>query len=424
MATVGVLDIYAMGRCVGHLYDEQPLRFRYAPQWLTWPQARAIAPEIALGDDDHAGEHVLAYFENLLPEGRIRHYLSISRHASTVFGLLRSVAGDTASGLTILPQGEKPAPPRYRPTTWADIARRLQSAVAPALVTENVHGTRVSLAGAQDKLLLTVMPDGSPTIPEGTAPSTHILKPDIRALDGVWLSALNETAMMKLAAALGLVAADVEYQSVTRSCLVRRYDRRPDGYGGLARLHQLDLCQLAGKPSDVKYENDGGPCLAQCREMLQRVGGTAQDMQRLVRWVFFNLFVGNNDSHAKNLSVMEDESRAWRLTPFYDLMCTAIYPGLSRQFAFRIGGETQPGKIGVAQVQALAQDLGFSRRYVLRAGQELALRLPAALAQVTAELRTQTRPGTEHTFLERLEQWIRGNTRKHVARWGLVAGGL
>ncbi|CAM3927981.1 type II toxin-antitoxin system HipA family toxin [Bordetella muralis] len=419
MATVDALDVYAAGRCVGRLFDEQPLRFRYDPAWLTWSEARPIAPSLGLGQQDHVGDHVLAYFENLLPEGHIRRFLSVSRHASTAFGLLRSVGGDTASGLTIVPQGEKPAPPGYRPTTWVDIAQQLQHAVIPALAAENAEGTRISLAGAQDKLLLMVLPDGVPAIPQGTAPSSHILKPDIRGLDGVWSSALNEAMVMKLASALGLQAAEVEYQPDTRACLVRRYDRRADGAGGLARLHQLDLCQLAGTPSAVKYESDGGPTLAQCREILRRMGVKAQDMQRFVRWVFFNLFVGNNDSHAKNLSVMQDTGDAWRMTPFYDLMCTAIYPGLSRRFAFRIGGEALPGKIGVEQLQGLSQDLGFSDRYVLRAGRELAEQLPAALGQVAAELRNQTRPGTEHTLLERLEQWIRSNTRKHVARWEL-----
>jgi len=418
MATVDALDVYAAGRCVGRLFDEQPLRFRYDPTWLAWSEARPIAPDLPLGEQDLVGDRVFAYFENLLPEGNLRRLLSVSRHASTVFGLLRTVGGDTASGVTILPQGEKPAPPSYRPTSWAEIAQRLQQTLVPALVAENAEGTRVSLAGAQDKLLLMVLPDGSPAIPEGTAPSTHILKPDIRGLDGVWSSALNETMVMKLAAALQLGAAEVEYQPDTRACLVRRYDRRPDGAGGLARLHQLDLCQLAGTPSEVKYEADGGPTLAQCREIMRRMGVTAQDVQRFVRWVLFNLFVGNNDSHAKNLSVIQDARDAWRLTPFYDLMCTAIYPGLSRQFAFRIGGEMLPGKIGVSQLQALGRDLGVSGRYVLRAGRELADELPAALEKVVAELRGQTRAGTEHTLLERLEQWIRGNTRKHVARWG------
>lgn len=108
---------------------------------------------------------------------------------------------------------------------------RLLDPAQPALVAENADGARISLAGAQDKLLLMVMPDGSPAWPEGAAPSTHILKPDMRGFDGVWSSALNETLVMQLAARLGLGVAEASLQPDTRACLVTRYDRAPDGAG-------------------------------------------------------------------------------------------------------------------------------------------------------------------------------------------------
>lgn len=74
----------------------------------------------------------------------------------------------------------------------------------------------------------------------------------------------------------------------------------------------------------------------------------ALDLRHLVQWVFFNLYTGNNDSHAKNLSIYELPGAGVRLTPFYDLMCTRIYPGLSREFAFSLGREVLPGQVGAA----------------------------------------------------------------------------
>ena len=419
--TVEVLDVYQADRRVGRLFDERPLRFIYDDAWLRWPDAHAISPEVTLRDGDHTGAAVHAFFENLLPEGPIRRFLQVSRHATTVFGLLRSVGGDTASGLTILPQGERPAPARYRAATWRDIAIRLQDTAIPALAAENADGARISLAGAQDKLLVTVMPDGSPAIPEGAATSSQILKPDIRWYDSVWASALNETLVMQLAARLGLGVAEAALQPDTRACLIRRYDRAPDGEGGLLRLHQLDLCQLAGKPSDVKYEADGGPSLAQCRDLLVRMAVGPADLKRFLQWVLFNLCVGNNDSHAKNLSVLLMPDGRYHLAPFYDLMCTSMYPGLARSFAFAVGGETKPGNIGQEQLLAMARDLGFSPRYVVTVAQALIDALLAALEPVQAELREQTMAGTETTLIDRLGQWIRANTRKHAKRWGLSA---
>ena len=417
MTTAGALDLYQADHKVGRLFNERPLRFVYEDAWLRQPGAHAISPSMPLRGGDHAGDAVHAYFENLLPEGHVRKFLQASRHATTVFGLLLSVGGDTASGLTILPQGERPAPPHLRAATWQEVAARLINAQVPALVAENAEGTRISLAGAQDKLLLTVMPDGSPAIPEGTAPSTHILKPDIRGLDGVWASALNETLVMQLAARLGLGVAEASYQADTRACLIKRYDRVPDGTGGLLRLHQLDLCQLAGKPSDVKYESDGGPSLADCRKLLKDMGVSARDLKRFLQWVLFNLCVGNNDSHAKNLSVLQTSEGRYRLAPFYDLMCTAMYPGLASKFAFAVGGEMKPGSIARAQIQAMAQDLGFNERYVMTVARTLAGKLPEALEQVQASLRAQVGPGTELTLIERLGNWIRTNARRHAKRW-------
>ncbi len=85
----------------------------------------------------------------------------------------------------------------------------------------------------------------------------------------------------------------------------------------------------------------------------------AVDLRLLVRWVFFNLFTGNNDDHAKNLSLYYLPGRGVRLTPFYDLMCTRIYPGLASEFAFSIGGEVLPAQIGREQIDVMAAQLGM-----------------------------------------------------------------
>ncbi|WZB73860.1 HipA domain-containing protein [Achromobacter insuavis] len=92
----------------------------------------------------------------------------------------------------------------------------------------------------------------------------------------------------------------------------------------------------------MKYEADGGPSLAHCRELLRDMGVNAADLKRFLQWVVFNLCVGNNDSHAKNLSVLQTPDGHYRLAPFYDLMCTALYPGLARNFAFTVGASPGP----------------------------------------------------------------------------------
>ncbi len=421
MASDDALELYHGDRHVGRLHDAQPLRFEYVTAWLEYPEAVSLSPSLPLAQQVHVGDAVLAYFENLVPEGDLRHHLELRHHTTTVFGLLKAIGGDTASGFTLLPPGEGPTPPHYRPIRWEVLAEHLRHSERGPLLSQQGEEARISLAGAQDKLLLMVQADGSPAIPEGSAPSSHILKPDIQGLRGVWATAINETFCMQLAAGLGLEVAEASYQPDTHACLVRRYDRAPDEQGGLRRLHQLDFCQLADTPSLIKYESDGGPGLARCRELMQQVGTPAKDLQRMIAWFFFNLLIGNNDSHAKNLAILYTEEGP-RLAPFYDLMSTTLYSGLARRFAFRINGEDRPGSLERSHLEGLARSMRFQPRYFVKQGLELAERLPATIDATLATLSAEAQQGTEQTLLERLQQRLLSNCRKLPERW--AAGGV
>lgn len=67
----------------------------------------------------------------------------------------------------------------------------------------------------------------------------------------------------------------------------------------------------------------------------------AEDLTLLVKWAIFNLCIGNNDAHSKNLS-MQREGNGIRLAPFYDLQTTTYYGNrLLRRMAMRLGGKSQ-----------------------------------------------------------------------------------
>ncbi|OLO04618.1 MULTISPECIES: type II toxin-antitoxin system HipA family toxin [Salinicola] len=411
--SVRSLDLYAAESQVGTLFDEQPLRFCYAQSWID-DGGLSLAPGLPAEVPMHAGTGVESFFENLLPEGRLREFLEQQRHATTLFGLLDAVGGDTASGFSLQPSGVRPKAVRYRQTTWDELARSLANG-EPTLSSFEGTDARLSLAGAQNKRLLMVK-EGIPYLPEGSSPSSHILKPDIRTFDSVWASALNETFGQQLAKELGLGAAEAVYQPETQACLITRYDRIWDDKGELRRLHQLDFCQLAGVRSDVKYESDGGPGLARCRELLKRAEVPLTDHQRFIRWVFFNLLIGNHDSHAKNLSVLFT-TEGPRLAPFYDLMGTNLYSGLARRFAFSLGGENRPGQIGRQQLDACAEELELQPRYFRQQGLALAESMPDAVERVSVRLALVARQGTEQTLIERLSHHILGQVKRARARW-------
>ena len=114
------------------------------------------------------------------------------------------------------------------------------------------------------------------------------------------------------------------------------------------------------------------------------------------------MYVGNNDSHAKNLSIYFPSEEGARLTPFYDLLSTSIYSGLSNNFVFRIGGENKPSKIGRNQLIAMSEELGFKSNYVLKLGEELSNKLQAILEKVTNDLDQLASVETEKIMLQRL----------------------
>ncbi|CAN7697902.1 MULTISPECIES: HipA domain-containing protein [unclassified Variovorax] len=268
MARPDRLDLFHGEDHVAFIYDSSPLEFEYAPDWL----ARAERLPVAAIPPSPGRQHcdaVQVFLENLLPEGELRAYITEQKKASTLFSLLYEVAGDTAGGFVILPGGERPQPASYEATTWQALADFLGSKSASAIDIKGRHA-RVSLAGAQDKASIALFEDGIPRLPQGTSPSTHILKPDIRRLAKVWHSAANEAVIMRAAALCRLPTADVFYEPLTQACVVKRLDRiqRPDG--ALGRLLQYDLCQLAGTVSEKKYETEGGPGAGRCAELIRQ----------------------------------------------------------------------------------------------------------------------------------------------------------
>ena len=157
--SVKTLDVYFETDLVGRVYDTNPLSFEYAPEWLAQKAIQIANIVMASGRTD--ADSVTAFFENLLPEGALRSYLFAARKASTLFGLLHSVAGDTAGGFILLPAGHQPQPQSYQLTSWQELATELKSKAAVAINLKS-KGTRISLAGAQDKISLALFADGIP----------------------------------------------------------------------------------------------------------------------------------------------------------------------------------------------------------------------------------------------------------------------
>jgi HipA-like C-terminal domain len=93
-------------------------------------------------------------------------------------------------------------------------------------------------------------------------------------------------------------------------------------------------------------------------ELLRQIG-TARDLARLALATLVNFLLGNSDAHAKNLSLLYDTPRAVRLAPLYDIVSTAVYPGLTRRLAMTVAGEDDPDRIDQAAWREMLRQAGF-----------------------------------------------------------------
>ncbi|MBN4082535.1 HipA domain-containing protein [Mariprofundus ferrooxydans] len=114
----------------------------------------------------------------------------------------------------------------------------------------------------------------------------------------------------------------------------------------------------------MKYENEGGSSLQACFQLVREHSVTPiADVKALLQWVIFNYIIGNADAHGKNLSFIFSQ-RGPQLAPFYDMLCTVIYPDLSSKSAMEIGGEYRPDWIAERHWQQFAKDIDVNYKIV------------------------------------------------------------
>jgi serine/threonine-protein kinase HipA len=274
---------------------------------------------------------------------------------------------------------EQPASRPLDPDQLDDVLREL-----PQRPLAAGDGVRLSLAGAQPKLPVILGDDGRAALPVNAAmPTTHILKPEPQRFPGL---VDNEAFCMALARACGLTGAETQV-SATASGLpvlvVERYDRDLTSEP-IRWLHQEDLCQALGVPSDRKCQAEGGPSVSDVVTVIRQATGVpAQELPRLVRALVFNWLIGNCDAYAKNYSLLYDAGPA-TLAPLYDLVSTVAYPQLTTRLAMSIGGATRLEQVDRAAWEQLARDIGVRPAFVTRTVDELSERADTEARRLVA----------------------------------------
>ena len=265
---------------------------------------------------------------------------------------------------------------------------------------EIVTKSHLSLTGASGKVgLYYDMAGNQWYLPQGTAPSTHIVKQSHVRLEGI---VTNEQLSMMTAAKCGIEVPESfiidlgngEDKEVLYA--TRRYDRTFEGavdtINGLMcplRLHQEDFSQAIGIPSTSKYEKERSGYMRRMFELLRQFStNPIADQQKLWDLIVFCFCLGNTDAHIKNFSLLYGKDlRSIRLAPAYDLVSTTVYESSTREMSFFIGNALSIDEITEASFREAAAEIHIGERFAARRYNYICNHFREALREAATELR-------------------------------------
>lgn len=314
-----------------------------------------------------------AWFDGLLPEEERRSVAEVEHGVDRgdTFGLLAAIGWECAGAVSVLPEGRLPASGWYQALADDEVWARLDALPRP--VAQIDHQVRLSLGGAQDKLLLARL-KGRWQLPLEGAISTHILKPEPVRFPGLAVAegwALRAAAGVTRTATAELLAAPGHRPTL----VVERYDREVRD-GAIARTHQEDLCQVLGLAPAAKYPRDQGPRDASLRRLADLLVARATDapseLVRLLEQVVVTVALANTDAHAKNVSLVHVGPNTVSLSPLYDVAPTLFFLPTQRQAALPVGRKWRIDEI--------------TRRHLFEEARAWGVPEPVARATITSAL--------------------------------------
>lgn len=370
------LEVWLHHELVGYLYqiESGDINFEYLSA-----ASRPISLSLPRRAQSYSHKECFAYFDGLLPEGdqqreTIGRKFGVNPRNS--FRLLQAIGHDCAGAVSFFSPDsrQKKRNDKHAPilVPEGDLEKYiLELPKNPLFMNKNNH-IRISLAGAQAKGAV-IFKDNKIWLPSVNTPTTHILKPAIADLDE---TVENEYFCLKLAKNVGINTPDAFMRTArsTKYLLIERYDRIVANEH-IKRIHQEDFCQALNIASRIKYENDGGPNVKDCTELLFKTTVPAQSRHLFLEMLAFNFLIGNMDAHGKNYSLLHKDDRTIQLSPIYDCSCTSVYTELSTKLAMKIGGKYEAEKIQARHWQRMCQEVGFSypsfRKMLIRLATEL-----------------------------------------------------
>ncbi|MCW7541079.1 HipA domain-containing protein [Aquabacterium sp. A7-Y] len=440
------LQVWMDRDLVGHLSHDlasNRFSFEYTAQWKADARRFPLSPRLPLvrdpaqTDEWHSTE-VRQFFENLLPEGQALDDAAQANGLSkaNLIGLVIALGRETSGALRILV--ESPGDPAIqidadegetlRPLSREELSQRIrQRSEIPFSVWDGK--VRLSIAGYQDKLAVYERDARWFLVDGPDLASTWILKPAPTRPQLAHLPA-NEYFCMQLAWRAGLPVAATRLVHVPEPVLlVQRFDRADPGER-VQRLHVIDGCQALGLGVGMKYERPygdrpevrnirGGASFSKLFALTGMSPTPAVERLALLRWVLFQVLIGNTDAHGKNLSFFCAVD-GLRLAPAYDLVCMPALgdDALGETYAMAIGDAFSESEITPFEWASFAKACGLPRRLVSQQLGRLTARLLDALPQVGDDAR---KVGVPDPVIQAVAAAVEPVCRRHLAMAPAIA---
>ena len=316
----GQFCVYLHDKLVGRLHRRDNVtRFVFDEDYWNDPNRDVLGLRF---EEDPRARHrsnmrLPPWFSNLLPEGRLREWIALSRRTSIEreMELLAPVGHDLPGAVRVL------AADQIVPVDvddGSDLNGRQKATDSLWSFSLAGVGLKFSMLARGDRLVIPSRGEGGDWI---------VKLPDPIYPDVPW----NELAMMTLAKAVGIDVPEVRLlhrdqidplpERVWSGCenhafAVKRFDRGP----GRELIHIEDMAQVRGFYPDDKYlgafETVGALVYRQ-RDI--------KALREFARRLAFSIIIGNGDAHLKSWSLIYLDSRTPTLAPAYDLVATFVY---------------------------------------------------------------------------------------------------
>ena len=405
-----------------------------------WIDRQAAFGRLSVGWRQEVGRaHFLNWIECLLPEGgALAEYEARAREVWS--------RGNLTRGQEIRANADREYPGAVQftrggtPKAWSDgsyerVGQREMGQLLRGLVeVQNAEAARwttetgrrrsyTSVAGLRPKIGVCVDPQGRWHVLNGQGITSHIFK--VEDDERRWpAEAGMEVLCQEALKHVGVQASETRTEEIdgVQTIISRRSDREEGGAGQLVMRHQEDWLQASGldpvRKFGDRYPEPGWDVLYALFRAWS--ADPRADCRRLTRFLAASVMLGHCDLHRRNVGIRHTGMRerfAIELAPAYDVSTSAGLgiPMERRKLALTIGGEGRPGAIGAAEWDRHADTCGESREEVRSIVEDVAERLPDAVAQAAAEGREDNDVRSEAAWRTRIDA-LKGEVRWQTAR--------